>query len=398
MFERITFRQQNKNNADRPLDVGLLLESMLFYQKTTVISDHAAILKQLVNTFGFNDLNELLDRGILEIIYSETMTGIHTETAPSGSQFHNPTIFSSLRLTFPIVVREICIKEAGKEGKGKRNAQRLSRKITVSNHDPLLAESAMQLLLDNSFLKKSVPKLLLGWIPEAKDLRNIQFQTEKVEKGIVVSTNLDFSKVNEFYHRRISPNHSSITPAYVLANLYDIEKDLYYASRNLSEIASSNVTSKLIDLRLTHLANRCAKSNSDKDSFQNLIFCNQKTIRESYNQGNIDLKEILKAVYNADRFKDWLGKHAIDSNLLNEYCREVTKDSIIDKLPSKAIRWSVLTGAGVVGDLLFTPGIGTISGLSLSVLDGFFLDKLLKGWKPNQFVEEYLFGLIKEET
>lgn len=84
---------------------------------------------------------------------------------------------------------------------------------------------------------------------------------------------------------------------------------------------------------------------------------------------------------------------------MNEYCREVTKDSIIDKLPSKAIRWSVFTGAGAVGDLLLTPGIGTISGLVLSVLDGLFLDKLLKGWKPNQFVEEYLFGLInKEET
>lgn len=398
MFERITFRQQNRINADSPLDIGILLESMLFYQKTTVISDSAGILKQLVKTFGLTDLNELLDRGILEIIYSETMTGIRTESAPNGLQLHDAIIFSSPQHTFPIEVRKICIEDAGKEGKGRRNAQRLSKKITVSNHDTSLAESARQLLLDNSFLNKSVPKLLLGWIPEAGDLGNIQFQTEKHEKGIIVSTNIDFRKANKFYHKRISPNHSSITPAYILSNIYDLETDLYYASRNLSEISSSNVTSKLIDLRLTHLANRCAKSNSDKDSFQNFVFCNQKTIREAYNHGTIGINEILKAIYNADKFKYWLGKHIIDSNLLNEYYREITKDSIIDKLPSKVIRWSVFTGAGVVGELLLAPGIGTVAGLSLSLLDEFFLDKLVKGWKPNQFVEEYLFGLIKEEA
>jgi hypothetical protein len=397
MFERITFRQQNKSSKDSPLDIGLLLESMLFYKKT-IIASHSVILKQLVKTFGFNELNELLDRGILEIIYAETTTAIRTETMSDGLELHDTFIISSPQHTFPIDVRKICIEETGKQGKGRRNAERLSRKITVSNHDGSLAESARQLLLDNSFLKKSVPKLLLGWIPEAKDLGDIQFQTEKVEKGIVVSTNLDFKKLNEIYHRRISPSYSSITPAHILSNLYDIEIDLYYASRNLSEIASSNITSKLIDLRITHLANRCSKSNSEKDSFQNLVFCNQKTIREAYNQGQIELKEILKAIYNADRFKDWLVKQSIDSNLLNEYCREVTKNSNIDKLSSKIIRWSLFTGAGLIGEVLLPTGLATGAGLSLSVLDGFFLDKLIKGWKPNQFVEEYLFGIIKEET
>ena len=163
-----------------------------------------------------------------------------------------------------------------------------------------------------------------------------------------------FNKANEFYHRKISPKHSSISSAYILANLFEVETALYVASRNLSEIASSNVTSKLIDLRLTYLASRCAKSSSDKDSFQNFVFSDQRTIREAYNQGEIELKDILKAVYNAEKFKDWLCKYSISSNLLNEYCREITKDSILDKLPSKTIRWSLFTGSGIIGDLILT--------------------------------------------
>lgn len=196
-----------------------------------------------------------------------------------------------------------------REGKGRRNALRLSSKIKISNHDSSLAESARQLLSDNSFLSKSVPKLLHGWIPEAQDFSAVQFKTERTEKGIVVSTNLDFIKINQFYHRRVSKSHSSISPAFILSNIYDIETDLYYASRNLSEISSSNVSSKLIDLRLQHLAERCAKSASDKDSFQDFVFKHQKTVREAYHSGNVTIKEVLKAIYAADRFKDWLGKH-----------------------------------------------------------------------------------------
>lgn len=119
MFERITFRQHDKFDADSPIDIGLLLESMLFYKKTSVISNGPAILKQLIRTFGFDDLNELIDRGILEVIYSETMTGIHTNTAPNGFELHDTVIFSSPQHSFPIEVRKACVEITGKEKGGE---------------------------------------------------------------------------------------------------------------------------------------------------------------------------------------------------------------------------------------------------------------------------------------
>jgi hypothetical protein len=47
MFQSITFRDQNKENATKPIDIGMLFECMLFYENTNVIATEG-ILKQLL--------------------------------------------------------------------------------------------------------------------------------------------------------------------------------------------------------------------------------------------------------------------------------------------------------------------------------------------------------------
>lgn len=54
------------------------------------------------------------------------------------------------------------------------------------------------------------------------------------------------------------------------------------------------------------------------------------------------------------------------------------------------MRWSLFTGAGLLLDALYGGGLGTASGLALSAGDAFLLDKLVKGWKPNQFIDNTL--------
>jgi len=396
MFERITFRRQNKEDGNMPIDFGLLLEALLFYQKTFIVTD-VGILRQLVRTFGFDLLNEIIDRGILEILYTETKTGIFTNPQPNGIELHSPVIFSSPQHTFPIEIRKICIEHAGKEGKGRRNARRLEQKIKVVQHDSSLCESAKELLLDNDFLSESVPELLRVYVPEI-EIHGVLFKTENSEKGVVVSTNIDFEKVNTLYHKRIPPSHSSLSPGLILSHLFEIEIDLYFASRQLSEIATTPVATKLISAKLGHLARRCNKSDAQKDAFQDFVFKENKSIREAYNSGHVDLETVMKAIYEADRFKGWLAKQDIDSDLIKEYYKEVTKNSPFDRLPEKALRWSIFTGLGIASDLLVAGGVGTVAGVSLSLLDAFVLDKLIKGWRPNQFVEENLEKLIKKDT
>jgi hypothetical protein len=51
-------------------------------------------------------------------------------------------------------------------------------------------------------------------------------------------------------------------------------------------------------------------------------------------------------------------------------------------------------------DALGAGGLGTVAGLTISACDQFLLDKLLKGWKPNQFIDEKLkdFLAVKDRT
>lgn len=48
-------------------------------------------------------------------------------------------------------------------------------------------------------------------------------------------------------------------------------------------------------------------------------------------------------------------------------------------------------GLGLAAEALFpTGGISTFIGLGYSVFDSILIDKLLKGWRPNQFVDHEL--------
>jgi len=389
MFERITVYQ------DVPIDIGLLLETMLFYGKVTVVADREQHLRQLVHTFGFDHLNKLIDEDILDLQYTEEFNVVTTKDLPSGYSIHDSARISSPQHTFQSIIRKVCIEKAGKEGKGRRNAQRLSSKIEEFNYETSLNDAARR-LFTSELTNEAVPRLLRHWIPEISEVSNLHFSAEKTEKGIIVSTNIDFEKANRIYHKRIPASHSSLSPAFILATLQSAEVALYFASRNVSEIATSAISSEIVSLRLSHLHNRCTKSTKERESFQDLIFEDHKTIRESYNSGSIEIDEILKAVYKARKFKIWLNGQSVDSDLVKNYFKEVTKDSALDKLPNKFTRWSLMTGAGVLTDLAITGGLGTAAGLSLSAMDAFFVDKFAKGWRPNQFVDGYLTSLIKK--
>ena len=375
----------------------MLLECMIFYGKVSVIANHS-ILKQLIFTFGFETINELLDRGILEVIYTETQTGVLSTPNGKGINVYDTAIFSSPQHTFHRELVKYCHEFAQKEGKGRRNALRLEKKIVVSNHEESVAGSARQIILDNDFLSDAVPTLIKFAIPSLLEIpEGIIFKSEEIEKGIIIHSNLNFETLNRMYHKHVSPERSNLTPALILSKIFEIECDLYFASRQLSEIVTSTESSILIGKRFNYLVDRCTKSQTHKDTFQDFVFEQNRTIRESYNRGEIPLPDILKVIFRAEEFKKWLAGKDINADLLKEYYKEVTKETIIDKLPTKYIRWAMFTGGGIALDAVFTGGIGTLAGVALSAADGLLLDKLARGWKPNQFIEQDLRPLLQDK-
>jgi hypothetical protein len=96
----------------------------------------------------------------------------------------------------------------------------------------------------------------------------------------------------------------------------------------------------------------------------------------------------------AAKFKEWLRSDAPQQDVIKAYFKEVVTPTWIDKLPSKAVRWFLFTAAGLGLDAIGAGGLGTVTGIGLGATDTFLLDRLLKGWEPNQFVDDHLRKLI----
>lgn len=104
---------------------------------------------------------------------------------------------------------------------------------------------------------------------------------------------------------------------------------------------------------------------------------------------------MLRLVTSGLKFKDWLKKSSQDGDVVKEYCREVTRAEWADKLPPKAARWAIFAAASTAAGVLLSPLTGAVVGAGLSVGDSFLVDKLIKGWKPNQFVNGPLKEFVK---
>ncbi len=125
---------------------------------------------------------------------------------------------------------------------------------------------------------------------------------------------------------------------------------------------------------------------------------NARSVREVINSGERSINELFKLLDRAARFREWLAGRNPDAELVSEYLNAISSKTWAEKLPTKSIRFLLFTGGGVVLDMAFAGGIGTATGLALSTLDAFFLDKLVKGWRPSQFIEEPFRQFIKDDV
>lgn len=396
MFEAITFSTQNKFDTQSPIDIGALVECMLFYEKTTVIATQT-ILAQLIRYFGVERLLLLIQEDMLNIVYTESSLCVFTATK-NGTEYHSTVEITSPQHTYQDELRKICISVLGKDGKGRRLAQKIQDKIHVTKHDHIILEGTNKSILDQSYVESAARIVIKEIVPEFGDVLGVSFNTDKTNDGIVVATNIDFALLNGLYHRRVPPEHSSITPALILSHLMDVEKELYFASSNLSELASSNLSAKLAEQKIDYVLARSIRSSEALTHFTGFIFRDAKALREAVNTNRIDLDELISLLQKSKQFKKWVTHLAPDANLIKAYYEEVTKKTVVDKLPTKSVRWAVFTGLGIAADAMATGGLGTVTGMAIGALDTFFIDKLIAGWNPNQFIEEDLKKLINKNS
>jgi len=272
VFESIIIRNKRNLDADKPIALGFLAEALIFYQSVKIIADKA-ILKQLIHECGHEILLELIENRYLTIEYLDNGLAIQTQNTNTPNERHHPIVYSLPSLALDVVSPELFREYTGKSGKGRRISQRFLRNVSSLTLDPHnLPDEVLIDFSDSNYVEQSIIHLVKNYTPEYPNPETIKFQLHRDGKSLLVNTNIDFVTLNKFYHLRIPPTHSSMSPAYLLSHLFNLRGDIYFCTKFQSEITTDLINERVFNIKYADLLQRQKISEDALRLFQN-FFC-----------------------------------------------------------------------------------------------------------------------------
>lgn len=381
MLESITVTGHSAHPTCPALDIGTLVEAMLYYGRVTVIVDRQ-MLEDLFVFFEEVNFCRVLDEGFLRVEYKESMVGVRTDSQDNGEEHHEVISCYSPDHLFHDELEKICIGARGRKGAGRRLARKLRKSINVSRSSPEILAGAESAILNPKYLKSAMDIVLRELVPDYPLDADAEFSATKTAKGIEIVTDLDFQKINRVHHEKIPPSFSSITPAYILSHIVNLEEDLFFSAKNQSDIACSYLSSRLAQNKIDYTVHHSDMRQRQIGNFQEHVLGNAKAVKEAVNQGRCNASEIIHILANARKFKDWIGKQSSDADLVGQYFDEIGQCPIIKKFPAKTIRFVIFQG--------LSTALGPVGNFCLSLGDMYLVDRILEGWKPNQFINRHV--------
>ncbi len=404
MFDNIVIFR-NRQDGGPPIDTGMLAEALLFYGNVHLLINRGT-LGALWNDLGADGVDRLLDRPEIRLSYLRQNFGT-VGSDQGGLRNYNFAIFEiggfgKRKLSKQEDLEQVLERSLGRSVITRKRINRLISSMSFPRVEDDMApdqltESARGDLDDPTFVQGAVSQALEALAPNYSLPRNWHFRILKFNDGtFAVDTNLDFGALNREYHKTIPPEHSSITTDYLLNFIYDSHVGTYLASRYSAEFVHDPVCSSIMKLKYLNLFRRRERSINEIDLFQNLHL-DARNIRGALNSKERSFDEFLKLLDQAERFKKWLRETNPDEKLAKEYFDAVTRQTWIDKLPTKGMRWVITTGLAAAVETFYPTGIAMFTAQGLGLADATVLDRILKGWKPDQFVEGPMSKFVGSE-
>ena len=395
MFKAITYK--NTIGPGPLIDIGALAEGLLFYERVAIVGNSGTV-RDLLSRIPPFVLLSLLRDGRLEFHYLGDQIGVSTTPVSNGKSIHSLISISSPDHTIDKIAPKAFRDAAGGTSQARIGASQFSRLLQPIDHSAFDQASVLQALADNCSTELSVLSLIREVVPAFSIPNDTYFKINREINGFYVDTNLDFEGLNKIYHRTVPTTHSSLTEAYLLAIIQGAYEATYFAAKLDAEVAVHPIERVVQAKAVEAIALRHSNSQKQIDSFTDLTLSCSHAIREAINSGSVPFSSVVKLLDSADKFRHWMHQQPPDSNLLRAYYEETVKESWVEKLPAKSTRWGIFTGIGLGLDVLGAGGFGTATATVLSAVDAFVLDKLIKGWKPHQFVEKDLKTMFSEKS
>jgi hypothetical protein len=390
MFEAIAYK-----NAIGPgplIDIGALAEGLLFYDRVAIVGNSGTVKDLLARIPPFVVLSMLRD-GRLEFHYLEDQIGISTQEI-NGRPQHALVTFSSPNHTIEEVGPSVFKDAAGTTSQAKIGASKFTTLLRPLDHSGFDQNSVLQSFSDKQAINLSVSSLIQEVVPRFSLSHDLRFAIEREKNGIYIDSNIDFTELNRLYHQIVPASHSTLSEAYILSLLQRAYEATYFAALLNSEVAVHPIEKAVQARAVDAVISRYEHNQSQIENFAELTLADGNAIREAVNSGAVPFTAVLKLLDSADKFRHWLHQQPTDANLVRAYYQETIKETWAEKLPTKSTRWSIFTGIGLGIDALGGGGLGTAANVAVSAVDAFLIDKLVKGWKPHQFVEKDLKSLF----
>lgn len=389
MFERICIPPIEPEGTR--FDLGIVAESLLFYSETFIIVAGNS-LSGLVRQLGPELLFCLIDEHQLKVRFIDHNLGAITGNKGTPFERYDVGLIHAEKHSLESAAQKAFIEVTGKSGRGRRLAARFCRSVKPIKYAEAITNRITEDMTRGIFLEEFIKRRLvsLGAVRSASEVHAFKYRFQlDPGRGFVLDADLETKNL-------VSKFSELSDPASILAQYGTTVANMSLWAQISSEVAVYPRQADVISARLEPMLKEYSRQQKEVAAYQEFVLDDSRAIREAINSGARSLDELVVVLERARKFKEWLTDLSEDTNLIKQYHKDVTSDSWIDKLPNKSARWVLFTGAGVGLDAAGSGGVGTATGVALSALDTFFLDQLLRGWKPHKFVEGTLRGFIQQ--
>jgi len=204
-------------------------------------------------------------------------------------------------------------------------------------------------------------------------------EAHKFDNGVVIMSNFDPSDV-------VRRQDSSISWATVLASLNEYMIDSILAQRRSSDVVGTDEISDLAVMRNDLSLSRAYHSLAGIRHFEEFALDNAGAFADAFNKGSINFETALKHIDKSQKFRHWLDGLAPQADIVAEYNAALAREGVFEGTVPSVARFAFFTGSGLAADIAMTGGIGTAIGVGASLFDNLFVQKVVRGWRPNVFV------------
>ncbi len=385
MFDKICIE------LNSPIDIGMIAEYLLFYKRVILVIGYNRVYD--LKEKHLETIIELIKLEKLEIHIRTNYIGVKTRAFTSSYRAHDVVLGKEEKYPDLLFKKTNNNKLNWNIDNRSHVAKELINYLKPLSLDKDIEDFVRVDLMENEYISYFINEFIKQYKPQY-NTDNLQFEFVKHENGFAFETNIDFNRLNK--ELTDSDSYRIIDTGSIVHYIHQARERMYLSAKFSSEICTDNVSTSLIKKRVNDIFSKTTRSKNNIESFNDFILDDAFAISKYINNNEDKFNDLLKVVEKSERFKEWLTNLDSDNDLIREYHKAVTKETWIDKLPNKSIRWAIFTGGGIMIDSLLTGGLATTIGVTLSAADGLCLDYLIKGWKPNIFIENELANFIEK--